>query len=170
MKKGLFLISVFCLFTVCFIAATPRDGAAVEKWMVVGSTVWVANGNNLSFTFPSSAPNDLHVTSNSVGDLQWIKTSPLIPYGARIKQVVLCYQTPNAGTLIKDIRLGDYILRTQTVLQDIFPIPASSEGTCYFSPVFDEQPSGSLTISLRLNFASTSDSIMVGTLGFLIDE
>lgn len=163
-KRSLPLI-IAC-FLVCLFTAAPGNSFASEKWIVMGSTVWTALGNNLQLDHPNP---DLRVRINAAGS-GWIITSPPIALGTKVKQLALCYKTPNPGTFIGQIRLTEYILTTANVEVDIFPIPESSQGTCFMSQPLDNQPDGALNVSLRLDFANASDSIAIGGLGLLIEE
>lgn len=145
--------------------------SAAERWHVFANTVWVSGDSRLTLEMPSVAHPYLRVTSNTAADLQWIEAGIPFKWGATIKSIVLCYQAPDPGTFISQVRLADYALPTPaTVRHDDGTDLTSSTGECYVSDVTDFVPSGALNLSLRLNFANPGDEIRIGGLAVLIDE
>ncbi len=144
---------------------------AEAKWFLLGNTVWVSGDARLDLEMPSVFHPDLIVTSDTAADLQWIETTIPFTFGATIKQIGLCYQTPDQGTFISQIRLSEYLLPNSAVVKhDDGTDLISADGACYFSVVNDYKPNGSVNMSLRLNFANPGDEIHLGALGVLIDQ
>ncbi len=171
MKKKLYFTTVLIVLTLCIIAGTSGNGEAVERALALGNYMWhEEGGSTLTLDHPQSSPNDLRVTSTAAGDLKWIDAAIPINFGGTVKLIAICYQTPNAGTSIVQVRLSEYILKTATVLIDLSPIAESSAGTCYVSPPLNLTADGALVMSLRLKFASASDSIAIGATAILLDE
>lgn len=172
MKNKLFFTTVFIVLTLCIIAGTSGNSEASERALMLGNYMWhEEGGSTLTLHHPQNSPNDLLITSTAAGDLFWIHASIPTNLGATVKQIAVCYRTPNAGTSIVQVRLTEYVLQTATVLIDLSPIPESSAGTCYFSPSnLNLTPIGSLTMSLGLQFTSASDSISIGATAILFVE
>ncbi len=145
---------------------------ATEKWVVLGNTVWVSGDSRLTLEMPSIHHGYLKITSNTAGDSQWISATIPFTWGSSIKGVILCYQTPNAGSYISQIRLSDYILPSSPapVRHDDGTDLISVDGACYFSAVSNYTPQGSVELSLRLNFAASGHEIRLGALAILFDE
>lgn len=144
--------------------------SASDKIKVLGNTDWVSGDSRLTLEMPGVAHPYLKVTSNTAADLQWIEMTVPFEYGATIKGVMLCYQTPNRGTFISQVRLAEYLLpKSATVHHDDGTDLMSTDGACYFSPVNDYTPGGSVNLSLRLNFGSPGDEIRLGALAILAD-
>lgn len=146
--------------------------AASPEWRVLGNTIWVSGDNRLTLEMPSVGHPYLRVTSNEAGDFQWISASiPFTWQKTHIKAVYLCYQTPDPGAFISQIRLADYILPIPATVRhddgmDLF----STEGDCYLSNVGDYIPSGAVNLSLRLVFGNPGSEIRLGALAILVDE
>ena len=147
-------------------------GEAAEKWLVLGNTVWVSGDSRLTLEMPSVSHPDLKITSTAAADLQWIET--VVPWqsGDVITAVGLCYRTVNSATaFISQIRLAEYLLPSPaTVEHDDGTDLTSTAGECYLSPVANYSPGGSVNLSLRLNFLSTSGEIRLGALGIRVNR
>lgn len=165
-RLGLSLVILSFVSLLCI-----SNAGATEKWVVLGNTVWVSGDPRLTLEMPSFYHPYLKVTSNTAADFQWIYATIPFTWGSTIKGVILCYQTPNTGTFISQIRLADYILPSPaTVRHDDGTDLISIDGTCYLSSVSNYVPQGSVKLSLRLNFANTSHEIRIGALAILFDE
>jgi len=171
MKKRLIIVLLFTVFIFCFGFLYSSEANATEKWVVLGNTIWVSGDSRLTLEMPSVSHPYLKVTSNTAGDLQWIDTNIPFTWGSTIKGIILCYQTPNTGTFISQIRLADYSLPSPgTVHHDDGTDLISADGACYLSPVSNYVPQGSVNLRLRLNFAAAGHEIRLGALAVLIDE
>jgi len=143
---------------------------AADKWVVFGNTIWVSGDNRLTLEMPFVSHPYLKVTSNTAAD-QWIQAMVPFTWGSTIKGILLCYQTPNAGTNISQIRLVEYALPTPAYVYhddgtDLF----DAGGNCYYSPVANYTPTGAVNLMLLLNFAAPGNEIRLGALAVLIAE
>jgi hypothetical protein len=130
---------------------------------------WVAGqniaGGHLTLTSPSG--DEQHVTTDTAGDLQWVDYPLQISNQDKIKQVVTCYKVDNARSFISQVRLSrSKIPPTATVVYDDPTDLTSTTGACHNGMVVSFIPvTGEITVSLRLNFASTADAIDIGAVG-----
>lgn len=158
----------------CSVVLT-NNADAVEKWVVLGNTVWVSGDSRLTLEMPSVFHPDLKITSNTAADLQWIEASLPLTFDPdtspiTIKAVALCFRTPNAGTFISQTRLAEYLFPSPAFVKHDDPTDLSSAGgACYISPVADYAPAGSVNLALRLNFAAPGHEIRLGALAIRID-
>ncbi|HWP01058.1 MAG TPA: hypothetical protein VNL74_10625 [Methylococcus sp.] len=164
--------SIAIFFTVLCSGPWFSSAVASPEWRVLGNTLWASGDNRLTLEMPSVAHPYLRVTSTDTGDAQWISAS--IPFAwqkTHIKAIYLCYQTPEPGASINQIRLTDYVLPTPaTVRHDSYVLLSSPTGECYFSNVGDYVPSGAVNLSLRLVFENPGSEIRLGALAILVDE
>lgn len=144
---------------------------AATKVILLGNTIWVSGDSRLTLEMPSFFHPDLRVTSTEAGDFQWISATLPINYGASILGVYICYQTPDNGTFISQIRLSEYLLPTPaSVKYDDGTDLISSAGACFFSSVDNYKPAGSVNLELRLDFAAPGHRISLGALAVLVEE
>jgi hypothetical protein len=57
------------------------------------------------------SPSSLAVQSQTPGDLKWLVVGLPVTAGQPIDAVELCYQAPEAGTYIRQVRLVEYLDR-----------------------------------------------------------
>jgi hypothetical protein len=157
MRKG--LVIFFIVFMFCCSILYSNNAYATDKVVVLGNTIWVSGDSRLTLENPSVFHPYLKITSDTAADLQWIETTIPLTLGSKIKGILLCYQTPDTGTFISQMRLSEYILpSTATVRYDDPSDLFDSNGNCYISSVTpDYTPYGSVNLSLRLNFAVLFD-------------
>jgi len=116
---------------------------------------------------PSTA---IMVTSDQIveeNDFQWVLLGLTLPSGAsgKIKYVKICYQveTSSSGTYISQVRLTK--MTTPDVAIVIHDDPTDlteTVPTCYESSVKKKKVSGTITLALKMVFASTDDVIRIG--------
>jgi hypothetical protein len=164
--------SIAIFFTLLYSGPWFTSAAASPEWRVLGNTVWVSGDNRLTLEMPSVAHPYLRVTSNEAADLQWISASiPFTWQKTHIKAIYLCYQTPDPGAFISQIRLTDYTLPSPALVRrDNYVLLSSTTGECYFSNVGDYVPDGAVNLSLRLVFENPGSEIRLGGLAILVDE
>jgi hypothetical protein len=113
--------------------------------------------------------NTLEVRCNSTGDLKWISLPLLLPADRVIKNVRVCYQLTNSLSFISQVRLSKETLPPSAlVVHDDGTDLTSTAPTIYDSSVGNVAIDGAITLELRLNFASTSDRILVGAIGIVL--
>ena len=111
----------------------------------------------------------LEVTCTSTGDLKWISFPLLLPSDRRIKKVLVSYQLTNSLSFISQVRLSKEVLPPSAlVVHDDGTDLTSTAPALYESSVGDVVIDGAITLSLRLNFASTADKIAIGALGIAL--
>jgi len=123
----------------------------------------------------------LVITSSTTGDVdsngedKFVSMALATPKETRIKGVRLCYELSDpgaSGSFIEDIRLAQFNntdASTASVLLDDGIVRDASGPTCVTSksPLISAGK-GTIVLSLRTNFASTSDQIGVRALGLLV--
>lgn len=138
-------------------------------------TVWLSPLNFVSAARPDRdtltlvrgfVGDSLQITSSEPGDLKWISLSLPVPSNRTINKVMVCYQLSDAGSFISQVRLTEMKEPPSAVVRHDDPTDlTSTEPTCYESDVSGLQPEGAITLSLRLNFGSTADTITLGAIG-----
>lgn len=123
----------------------------------------------------------LVITSSTTGDIdsnnedKFVSMALVAPKETKITGVRLCYELSNpgaTGSFIEDIRLAQFNntdASTASVLLDDSTVQDASGPTCVTSKsplIFAGR--GTIVLSLRTNFASTSDQIVVRALGLLV--
>ena len=108
--------------------------------------------------------NTLRVTTTAAGDLQWLALPLSVPIGSTITGITICYELSNAASFISQIRLSEENEPpTATIIHDDGTDLVSTDGVCTES-VSNVEVGGAITLGLRLNFASTSDTISIGAI------
>lgn len=170
-KQSTTLIIFIAVFMFCFGVLSLNNANAAEKWTVLGNTIWVSGDSGLTLEMPSVLHPYLKVTSNTAGGLQWVYATVPFTLGETIEGIYLCYQTPDTGTFISQIRLAEYLSPTPAFVNHDDPTDLfNTTGDCYFSDVTSYLPNGSVNLSLRLYFAFPDDEIRIGALGILVAE
>ncbi len=119
----------------------------------------------------AAAGNTLRVRTSQSGDLQWLNLPLALDSRFAIKAVTLCYDLSNASSFISQVRLSEETLpRSGVVRHDDGTDRTSVVSVCVESPVGNLQPDGAMTLSLRLNFASTAHHIDIGAVGIKLGE
>ena len=113
--------------------------------------------------------NTLQVSSTGPGDLRWVYLPLQLDNRFKIKGVVLCYQLTDPSSFISQIRLTrENEPPTATVIHDDGTDLLSTTATCVTSTVNHAQVTGSMGVSLRLNFGSTNAPINIGAMGIML--
>ncbi len=108
----------------------------------------------------------MRVTTIRAGDLQWISLPLVVQDYLRIKAVIVCYDLSSASSFISQVRLSEETVPTAVVIRhDDTTDLTSTVPVCAESAVDSYQPAGALTLSLRLNFANTTDTIDISAIG-----
>jgi hypothetical protein len=125
-------------------------------------------GGHLSFSSPSG--DEQQVTTDRVGDLQWTDYPLQISNQNKILRVITCYKLTSASSFISQVRLASSkVPPTATVVYDDPTDLTSTAGTCHTGMlVAPISVTGEVTLSLRLNFGSTSDAIDIGAVGLVV--
>ncbi len=127
-----------------------------------------AGGTTLSLS-RGAAGTTLRVTTTQAGDLQWLNLPLVLDSRFAIKAVTLCYDLSNASSFISQIRLTEETLPPSALVRhDDATDRTSVASVCVDSPVGNLEPEGSMTLALRLNFASTAHHIDIGAVGFTL--
>ncbi len=109
------------------------------------------------------------VSSNKVGDLQWVKLGLNLPANQTIDSVIVNYQLTNSASYISQVRIAYSQLIQQYVMIDDGTDLLSTTPDRY--ALFVGQPvNGLITLIFRLNFASTADQIYIGAVGVLLSQ
>lgn len=164
MKKVTMFMSILgFLFTFLF---TP----IMAQHTIWHSPLTFSPERNSNLTISPSVPSTtIRVTTSAAGDLQWIHLGLVIPSNVNIDTVWVCYELNNSASFISQVRL------TKTTTPDV-AIVQHDDGTdvtnvgpaCYASDVGGLAVEGAITLSLRLNFASTDDWIDIGGIGIVV--
>jgi hypothetical protein len=113
----------------------------------------------------------LRVTTDSAGDNQWLALPLALDSRYAIREVTLCYALENASSFISQIRLTEETLPpAASVVHDDGTDLTSVASVCVDSPVGSLEVDGSMTLLLRLNFASTTHRIDIGAIGITLGQ
>ena len=123
----------------------------------------------------------LVITSSPTGDVdsnnedKFVSMALVTPKQTKINGVRLCYELSDpgaSGSFIEDIRLAQFNntdASRGSVLLDDGTAQNASGPTCVTSTsALIDAGAGTIVLSLRVNFASTSDQIVVRALGLLV--
>jgi hypothetical protein len=141
-------------------------------------TDYVTGDPSLAISYPFASHPSTVVTCTTAGDLKWVSMGLRLPPYASIREVTVWYQISNpnpqtpAKSLISQIRLTE--MRTPdnaVVFHDDGTDLTSTVPTAYTSIVGGKLPTpgSSVTLSLRLNFQNTTDTIMLGAVDVVIE-
>lgn len=143
---------------------------AMAQYTIWHSPLTFSVERNSGLTIKSWIPSTtIRVTTSVPGEGQWILLGLALPTNVRIDTVWVCYELKSSASFISQIRL------TQTTTPDAAVI-RHDDGTdvtltgpeCFGSIVGGLQPQGTITLALRLNFASTDDWIDIGGIGIVV--
>src|SRR5262249_49825678 len=122
-----------------------------------------------------SHPNTV-VTSKTTGDLKWISLGLPLPPNVSVEAVTICYQISNpdpqtpATSSISQVRLVEMNTPDQAIVRHDDPTELKSTSpVCHTSKVSELVPSAAVTLTLRLNFQSLTDQILLGAVGVNIE-
>lgn len=142
---------------------------AVDRYKVLGPTVWVSGDSNLILEMPNTFHPNLRVTATGEASGSIYTTLPF-SFGSSVKAIILCYQTPDTGSFITGLQLRQILVPgTTLILHTDTTDLVGAGGDCYVSPL-NVTPGGSVTLSLQLVFDGDDDEIFLGALAFLVDE
>lgn len=145
-------------------AATPTTVAAATLWLHPQEAH--PQGTSLSIRPHNLTGPSVDVFATAPGDFQWISIPVTVPSDVQINSVTLCYQLSNAASYISQIRLIEMTAPPTASIQLDDPTDlTSTTSTCITSAPAGLVPAGTITLSLRLNFASTTDVITIGGVG-----
>jgi hypothetical protein len=129
-----------------------------------------SGSSNLSLS-RGSVGNTLRVTTSAVGDLQWLSLPLLVQDNLLIKAVKVCYDLSNESSYISQVRLAEETVPPSALVQhDDGTDLTSTDPVCIESAVGNYQPTGAVTLSLRLNFADTAHRIDIGAIGLVVGQ
>ncbi|MCA9903238.1 MAG: collagen-like protein [Anaerolineae bacterium] len=129
-----------------------------------------AGHTNLELVRATSG-NTLRVTTQQAGDLQWLNLPLIVQDNLAIKAVIVCYDLSSASSFISQVRLAEETVPPSAlVVHDDGTDLTSTDPVCAESAVNNYQPNGALGLSLRLNFANTTDRIDIGAIGLRVGQ
>jgi hypothetical protein len=172
-KKWLFG-TVLVLFGVSLGIETLTFTHAREEYYIWHSSLAMISDDSLGANLVLSrgvSGNTLTVGTQQPGDLQWLHLPLVLPSDVTITMVRLCYSVSNPNSFISQVRLS-----TETeppsalVVHDDDTDLTSTTPTCADSMVSSLQPEGALTLSLRLNFVNTTDTIDIGAIALVVER
>lgn len=103
------------------------------------------------------------MTTTEAGPSQWLGLPLSVPLGATIKKITVCYSVTNPASFISQIRLTQQVLPpSATVVHDDGTDLVSTVPVCATS-LANVIVNGAITLNLRLDFASTAHSILIGS-------
>ncbi|MBZ0298124.1 MAG: collagen-like protein [Anaerolineae bacterium] len=154
----------------------PGAAAVVEdftRWYSPLGMQGDVNSAGVSYLtlLPGAFGNTLRVTTTQPGDLQWLMLPFVEQDNLKIKKVIVCYDLSSANSFISQVRLSEETLPPSALVKHDDPTDlTSTDPVCAESVVNNYQPNGAVTLSLRLNFASTADRIDIGAIGLVLGE
>ena len=129
-------------------------------------------GQNLAggiLTLSSPSGDEQHVTTDKVGDMQWVDLPLQLPNSAKIRRVITCYKVDAPTSFISQVRLSTSTYPpSATVAYDDGADLTSTTGVCRYGVSVAAIPvNGEFTLSLRLDFGSTQEAIDLGAIGIV---
>jgi hypothetical protein len=124
------------------------------EWIALSPAHLLPADPSLILTLPSGSSRSLTVQSRTPGDLKWLAVRLPVSPGEAIDAVELCYQAPDAGTFIRQVRLVEYLDTARgLVVHDDGATLTSPTAACYRSRVPDYTAADAVSLWLRLEFA-----------------
>jgi hypothetical protein len=118
---------------------------------------------------PGSPTNTIRVKTSQAGDLQWIELGLVLPSNVKIDTVIVCHELNSSASFISQVRLSKLTTPDAAFVQHDDGTDLTDVGPrCYSSLVGGLMVEGTITLSLRLNFASTADWIDIGGIGIVV--
>jgi hypothetical protein len=137
---------------------------AHAEWITVSPAGMYAEDPTITLTPLSGAPSSLAVQSQTPGDLKWLVVGLPVTAGQAIDAVELCYQAPEAGTFIRQVRLVEALDPAQwLVTHDDPTVLMSPTVACYHSQVRSYIAAAAVSLEVRLEFAQADDVIVINT-------
>src|SRR5262249_47494194 len=106
----------------------------------------------------------------------WISLGLPLPPNVSVEAVTICYQISNpdpqtpATSSISQVRLVEMNTPDQAIVRHDDPTELKSTSpVCHTSKVSELVPSAAVTLTLRLNFQSLTDQILLGAVGVNIE-
>lgn len=164
MKMVMVLIALIVLLVTPFTASQ----AEYTSW---GSPLGgLTNNSSLTIT-PGLPGTSLHIVTSSAGDFQWVTFPLTLPSNMTIEGVQLCYALSNASSFISQIRLSRMTTPDYTVVMHDDPTDLTDPGPiCVTSEVYSMDVDGTVSLSLRMNFANAGDWIDIGAIGIVLQD
>ncbi len=136
-------------------------------------TVWISPlafqagqfGQNLTFD-RGSFGDTLKIGSTATGDLQWLNAPLTLPSDLKIEKVTVCYLDSSASSFVSQVRLSKETLPSSALV--VFDDPTdltSTASVCASSNAGGITIDGAFTLGLRMDFASTADTVSLGAVG-----
>lgn len=133
------------------------------EWVALSPVHLLPSDPSLILAPPSGSSPSLTVQSRTPGDLKWLAVRLPVAPGEAIDAVELCYQAPDAGTFIRQVRLVEKHADYGLVVHDDGAALTSPTATCYRSRVLGYTVMEAVSLWLRLEFAQADDVIMIDT-------
>jgi hypothetical protein len=132
------------------------------EWIALSTAHLLPGDPSLILTPPSGSAPPLTVQSRTPSDLKWLVVSLPVAPGQAIDVVELCYQAPDDGTFLRQVRLVEYLDAARgLVVHDDGTVLRSPTATCYRSRVPDYMAADAVSLWLRLEFAQADDVIVI---------
>ena len=134
------------------------------EWIALSPAHLLPGDPSLILTPSSGSAPSLTVQSRTPGDLKWLVVRLPVAPGEAIDAVELCYQAPDAGTFLRQVRLVEYLDAARgLVVHDAGTALTSPIVTCYRSLVPDYTAADAVSLWVRLEFAQADDMIVIDT-------
>jgi hypothetical protein len=142
---------------------------AHSAWIELNHARLVPADLTLTLTKPSEPALPLTVQSQTPGDLKWLVQSLPVAVGQAITAVELCYQAPDEGTFIRQVRLVEARPAYGLVMHDD-ATALTSPTACYQSPVLNYTVADAVSLWVRLEFADVADAIVIDGIRIQVEE
>jgi hypothetical protein len=135
---------------------------AHAEWIAVSPAGMHSEDPTITLSPLSGSPPSLTVQSQTPGDLKWLVVGLPVTAGQAIDAVELCYQAPEAGTFIRQVRLVEYLDTDRgLVVHDDGTTLRSPTPTCYRSPVPDYVATDAVNLWLRLEVTDAAAVVVI---------
>jgi hypothetical protein len=163
--------AVLAVVALSVAVGAPDAAGGPPKIIWVSPRAFVVGQNIAGGTLTLSSPSgdEQHVTTDKVGDSQWVDLPLQLPNSAKIRRVITCYKVDAPTSFISQVRLSTSTYPpSATVMYDDATDLTSTTGVCRYGMTVAPIPvNGEFTLSLRLNFGSTASCVDLGAIGIV---
>ena len=166
-------MKTFTIFAAVLLVWLPLNSSFGQHTIWHSPLTFTTDNPNLTIT-QATPSSTIRVTTAATGDLQWIDLGLVLPSNVRIDSVILYYELSSSSSFISQIRLDKTSYTDAAWVHHDDPTDLTDLGPSkYVSWVEGALPEGviptaTITLSLRLNFGSTSDRIDIGGIGIVV--
>jgi len=135
---------------------------AHAEWIAISPAGIHSEDPTLTLTPLAGSPSSLAVQSQTPGDLKWLVVGLPVTAGQAIDAVQVCYQAPDDGIFIRQVRLVEHLDTARgLVVHDDSAVLTSPTPMCYRSPVPAYTARDAVSLWLRLEVTEAADVLII---------